>query len=285
MAAPAKVPPPPLGLVAGAGPLPAMVAETVAAGGRVVAIAAVQGLADPALAGRPRHLGFSFGEVAPILRHFAEHGVREVVLVGQFHRPAWRDLKIDLGTLRALPLLFGYARGPDGGVISLVSRLFDGAGLKVVSVADVAPSLVAGEGRLGLRAAGAGDEADIARALRLLAATGAFDVGQAAVLHAGRVIAIEAAEGTDALLARVVELRQAGRFRAPRPAGVLVKGPKPGQALRDDMPVIGAATIAGAAAAGLSGIAVVAGGTLLAEGAATVAAADEAGLFLVGVRP
>jgi DUF1009 family protein len=111
---------------------------------------------------------------------------------------------------------------------------------------------------------------------------GHLDIGQAAVVASGHVLAVEAAEGTDAMLARCAELRQCGRVRHQGQAGVLVKAPKPGQEERIDLPTIGPETVRRAAAAGLSGIAFAARQVLVAERAATVKAADELGLFLLG---
>jgi DUF1009 family protein len=98
------------------------------------------------------------------------------------------------------------------------------------------------------------------------------------------VVAVEDIEGTDGLLARVSRLREQGRIRSPVGRGVLVKTPKSGQDLRFDLPTIGPRTVQGAAAAGLAGIAVAAGDTLLAEPEETIAAADRAGLFVMGVE-
>jgi hypothetical protein len=106
---------------------------------------------------------------------------------------------------------------------------------------------------------------------------GAADVGQATVIQDGLVLGVEALEGTDALLARCGPLRRAG------PGGVLVKLSKPGQERRADLPTIGVKTVEGAAAAGLRGIAVEAGGTLVVDLPAVVATADRAGLFIVGI--
>ncbi len=96
------------------------------------------------------------------------------------------------------------------------------------------------------------------------------------------MLAVEAAEGTDAMLDRCIELRRSGRAKGSR-TGVLVKAPKPGQEERVDMPTIGPNTVRKAAAAGLTGIAVVAGHTLIAERNATLEAAKETKLFVVGV--
>ena len=128
------------------------------------------------------------------------------------------------------------------------------------------------------------DEADIARALAVLEATGPFDIGQAVVVSNNHVFALEASEGTDEMLARVAQLRQSGRIRAPKGEGVLVKAPKPHQDRRFDMPSIGPQTIEGAKAAGLAGIAVIAGETIVAEPARIAEVADRLGLFVTGVR-
>jgi hypothetical protein len=96
------------------------------------------------------------------------------------------------------------------------------------------------------------------------------------------VLAVEAAEGTDQMLARVAEMRASGRVNAPVGSGVLVKAPKHGQDLRFDMPSIGPRTVENVARAGLAGIAVVAGSTIVAEPEQLVAAADRAKLFVLG---
>ena len=136
---------------------------------------------------------------------------------------------------------------------------------------------------MGKRAPSEGDRADIATGLAVLAAMGPFDIGQAAVIAAGHVLAVEAAEGTDAMLSRVAELRRLGRIRYPVGAGVLVKAPKVGQDRRFDLPSIGPQTIAGVIRAGLAGLAVVAGATIMAEPEVVVAAADRGKIFVVGI--
>jgi UDP-2,3-diacylglucosamine hydrolase len=125
--------------------------------------------------------------------------------------------------------------------------------------------------------------ADIERARDLLRALSPFDIGQAAVVIDGHVVAVEDIEGTDGLLARVARLREQGRIRSPEKRGVLVKAPKSGQDLRYDLPTTGPRTIEGVATAKLAGLAVVAGNTLVVEPQAMIEAADRAGLFVTGV--
>jgi hypothetical protein len=133
---------------------------------------------------------------------------------------------------------------------------------------------------LGRHVPDAQAEDDIAVGFRVVRALGALDIGQAAVVQQGLVLGVEAIEGTDALIARCAALRREG------PGGVLVKAPKPGQERRADLPAIGRRTVEAAAAAGLRGIAVEAGASFVLDRVATAAAADRAGLFVVGVaRP
>ena len=160
---------------------------------------------------------------------------------------------------------------------------WSGRGLSIIGIKDVAPEIFVPEGALGRYEPSTRDRSDIARALHVIAALGPFDVGQAAVVAANHVIAVEAAEGTDNMLTRIAELRAKGRVTTPHGVGVLVKAPKPKQDRRFDLPAIGPQTVAKVAAAGLAGIAVAAGDTMIADAPEAIAAADRAKIFVVGV--
>src|SRR6185437_3241048 len=125
--------------------------------------------------------------------------------------------------------------------------------------------------------------ADVALGLEYLQATSPFDVGQAVVVADRHVLATEAAEGTDGMLARVAELRKIRRIHAPVGSGVLVKAPKRGQDRRFDLPSIGPQTVENVVNAGLGGIAVTAGTTIVADSERLVSAADAAKVFVLGV--
>jgi DUF1009 family protein len=146
----------------------------------------------------------------------------------------------------------------------------------------VAPETLAAQGVLTTRAPNAGTQADIALGLSAIRLLGDLDVGQAVIVSKGGIEAIEGAEGTDGMLARVRGARQ--RSGAPARQGVLVKRSKPGQELRVDMPSIGPGTVAAAAAAGLEGIAVEAEHVLVAEREEVLRRAEEAGIFIAGVE-
>ena len=139
------------------------------------------------------------------------------------------------------------------------------------------------EGAITRAAPDASAAADIARGREVLGALGPFDIGQAAIVIDGHVVAVEDIEGTDGLLTRVARLRADGRIRAKAGRGVLVKAPKSGQDLRFDLPTVGPSTVEGAAKAGLAGIAVAAGNTVVADSQAMIEAADKAGLFVTGL--
>lgn len=275
----------PLAIIAGGGSIPIAVAEAVEARGRRVVLFPVRGWADPAAVGKFTHHWLPLARAGFFRRRARAEGCRDVVFVGTAARPALRALRIDWLTLRLLPRIVRAYRGGDDHLISNVAGIFEDYGFRILAPHEVAPEILMPAGSIGSQVPSERDQADIARALALLAATGPFDMGQAAVVADNHVLAVEAAEGTDAMLARIAELRTRGRIAAPRGNGVLVKAPKPQQDRRFDLPAIGPRTVEEAARAGLAGIAVVAGAAIVAEPAAVAIAADEAKIFVVGIDP
>jgi UDP-2,3-diacylglucosamine hydrolase len=164
-----------------------------------------------------------------------------------------------------------------------VIELIEASGAHVIGAHEVVPGLLADTGPLGAHAPTDEDRRDIEAGIAAANALGALDVGQGAVAVGGRVVALEGAEGTDAMLARVADLRKDGRISIRR-RGVLVKLCKPQQDERADLPSIGPSTVAGAHAAGLAGIAVEAGRALVLERARLVEEADRSGLFILGIE-
>jgi DUF1009 family protein len=270
-----------LGIVAGGGTLPVAVAEAASAAGRPIHVLAFHGLAEADLLHHP-HTVIRWGEVGKIFDTLKRRGCRDVVLVGSLRRPKISAIRPDLGLFVNLPAIVRLMRGGDDSVLSRVIRLFEHKGFRVVGAHEIAPHLVAPRGVLTKCEPGPGDFADIRLGFRVVHALGALDVGQAAAVSRGYVLAVEAAEGTDEMLRRCRSLHQWGLRGA---SGVLVKCPKPGQELRVDMPAIGPNTVTLAAEAGLRGIAVAAGQVLLAEPQKLVDAADARGLFIVGAGP
>ena len=173
-------------------------------------------------------------------------------------------------------------RGGDDGLLKGIARLLEAEGLNIVGVADFAPELLAPLGCIAGPPPDAEAEADIAFGQRLIEALSPFDVGQGAVVARERTLAVEAAEGTDAMLARVAEMRSSGRLKLKGRVGVFVKAAKRGQDVRFDLPAVGLGTIETARRAELAGVAIAAGQALIAEREAFAAAAEDAGLFVVG---
>ncbi|MGH2340059.1 LpxI family protein [Segnochrobactraceae bacterium EtOH-i3] len=276
--------PGPLGVIAGNGNLPAELVAAVRATGRPVVLVAIRGESDPALDGLGARW-VEWGQVGKLFGVLRREGVHDIVLIGGVaKRPDFKSVVSDFETLKRLPRILSTMIGGDDSVLTRVLRLVEDEGFRILGAQDVAPGLLAGIGVLGRERPGERDERDIRLCRAVITALGPYDVGQAAVAMDGRVVAIEAAEGTDAMLARVTEARAARRISAKGTVGVLVKGPKPGQDLRVDLPTIGRKTIDAVKAAGLAGIAVEAGRVLIADRAATIAAADQAGLFLIGYK-
>jgi DUF1009 family protein len=273
----------PLGIIAGSGLLPSIVADAAAARGLPLHIVGISGEASPTIERHP-HTWVKWGEVGKVFAALDKHGCRDLVIIGAVTRPDLAHVKLDFGAIRNLPFLVSLGMGGDDHVLSSIVRFLEKKGYRVHGADDVAPELLAAEGVLGKHAPSAEDRTDIALGFEVVRALGALDVGQAAVVAKGYVVAVEAAEGTDAMLERCAELRRIGRARGRGLAGVLVKAPKPGQEERVDLPTIGPETVRHAAAAHLAGIALAAGQVLMVERAATIEAADRHGLFLVGER-
>jgi DUF1009 family protein len=274
----------PLAIICGGGSFPGAVADAVAARGRRLVMFGIKGWADPAVIGRYAHHWIALGQAGRFFRLAKAENCREVLFIGTVLRPPLTALRLDWHTIKLMPRVIRFFRGGDDKLLSGVAGVAESGGLRVVGVKDVAPELFVPEGMLGTQRPSARDYGDIAHALKLITTLGPFDVGQAAVAADGHVIAVEAAEGTDYMLARIAELRRLGRVSAPAGVGVLVKAPKPGQDRRFDLPSIGPRTIELVAAAGLAGLAVTAGSTMIAEAEATIAAADREKIFVVGVR-
>lgn len=268
-----------LGILAGGGDLPGRVAAAARAAGRRVFLVGLEGYAEKSVLAPYPHAFVRLGAAGRILTLLREAGCRDLVLVGPVRRPSLLDLRPDGVGAKLLARIGRAAFAGDDGLLAAIVRVLGEEGFNVVGAHEIVTEAVGPAGVLTRTVPDADALADIRRGVAVVRALGAVDVGQGCVVQQGIVLAVEAIEGTDAMLARAAGLRR------PGPGGVLVKLVKPGQERRADLPTVGPATVAEAAAAGLRGIAFEAGGTLLAERAATVAAADAAGVFLMGVDP
>jgi UDP-2,3-diacylglucosamine hydrolase len=267
-----------LGVVACGGAMPLTVAEAASGQGRRVHMVGFTGLADPRIADYP-HDWVRIGQLGRLIGALKRAGCEEIVIIGSLRRPNIWKSGIDFGFIRHLPTILSLTRGGDDAMLTRIVRFFEGQGFRVRGAHEIAPALVAPDGPLGGVAPDETERQDVARGFAVLKALAPFDVGQSVVVGHGHVLAVEAAEGTDAMLKRCGTLKQWG---ASRRRGVLVKAPKEGQEMRVDMPVIGSRTVELVAEAGLAGIAVASGQVMIAEQAELIALADRHGLFVIG---
>lgn len=273
----------PIGLIAAGGAMPFAVADAMVARGLTPVLFALKGVCDPNAVAPFRHHWIALGQLGRLAKLLRAENCSDLLFIGSLVRPSLKEIRIDFVTLRALGQIWASFRGGDDHLLSGIGRIFERDGFRMLGIKDVAPDLLAPAGCLTVIEPSESVAADIDRGRAVLQALGPFDIGQAVVVVDGHVVAVEDIEGTDGLLARVGHLRAQGRLRSSVRHGVLVKAPKSGQDLRYDLPTIGPRTIEGVAAAGLAGIAVAAGNTLLAEPQQMIAAADRAGLFVTGV--
>lgn len=221
------------------------------------------------------------GRVHALLR---ENNIDRVVMSGGVNRrPEIDELRGWFNLLRFAPrVIRALSSAGDDKLLRVVIPIIESAGCRVVGAHEVVPDLLAEYGPITKHKPGKTDRANISAGCAGANALGALDVGQGAVAVGGRIVALEGAEGTDAMLARVADLRSIGRISAKR-RGVLVKLCKPQQDERADLPSIGPDTVINVHAAGLSGIAVDAGRALVLDREAVVREADRLGLFVIGV--
>jgi hypothetical protein len=270
-----------LGLIAGNGRFPFLVLDAARGAGHEVTVVALKDETFPELAelaARPPAAAFhwiSLGQLGTLITLLTDAGVTQAVMAGQvkhaklFAVMASADATL-LGVLMRLK-----TRNTDG-LIGGIADALRGQGIELLnSTAFLAP-LLAREGVLTRRAPDDNEQADLACGYRIGDMVAGLDIGQTIAVKSAAVVAVEAMEGTDALIAR------AGQLAGP---GVcIVKVAKPNQDMRFDVPVVGVSTIEAMKAAGASTLSVDAGRTLMIDGDAIIKAADEAGICIVG-RP
>jgi len=272
-----------LGLVAGGGGLPLALAASCQQQGRALFVVRLRGFADPGLSAFDGDEA-SVGEIGRIIRLCHDAGCEALCFAGKVQRPNFSTLRTDLKGMALLPGAIIAARKGDDSLLRYLMRQFELAGFAIEGPHEVMADLTLDVGPIGRYAPQPKHQDDLARALDIARAIGAMDVGQGAVVCDGLVLAVEAQEGTDAMLRRVAELPEGLRGTTSARRGVLAKAPKPIQEERMDLPTIGPATIEHAARAGLAGVVGTAGKVLVVDRAAVIEVADSHGLFVAGVE-
>lgn len=265
-----------LGIIAGGGALPALLAGACERQGIDVFIVALEGHADASAVQGRDHLRVALGHAGSAIAALKDRKIRDLVLIGSVRRPGWAELAPDLRTLKFLARVGTRALGDDG-LLRVVRDELEREGFTLHGVQDFAGDLLTPAGVLGRHAPDAGQRTDITRGIAVSQALGALDVGQSAIVQGGIVLGVEGVEGTDDLIRRCAALHRKGR------GGVLVKTCKPGQDRDLDLPMAGPQTVRLAVECGLSAIALHAGRSLSLERAEMIRIADAAGIALVGV--
>jgi hypothetical protein len=269
-----------LGVIAGAGDLPRLIAERQRERGEPYVVCAFEG-AEPGWIGDHPHATAPFERPGRLFAALRRAGADRVVFAGGLVRPRLRLWRFDWTALRLAARILPLLRRGDDALLRGLAAMVEGEGFRMVAAQDIMGPLLMPAGDLARRRVSGAELADAARARAIVEALGPFDMTQGAVVERGLCLGVETLQGTDALLDFVA--RTPERLRPDLGGGVLYKGPKPGQDLRADLPTIGPETMRRAAAARLSGVAARAGGALVMGLESTRAEADRLGLFLLGV--
>ncbi|OUS17922.1 UDP-2,3-diacylglucosamine pyrophosphatase [Rhodospirillales bacterium 47_12_T64] len=267
-----------LGILAGGGQLPRQLIKLCEETNREVFLVAFTGQTDPETAIGVDHMWTRLGAAGKILSRLKQEQVEELVMIGPVKRPSMTELRPDWRALQFFAKIGVKSLGDDGLLRSVISAL-EGEGFLFRGVDDLLNDLLATKGVYGSVSPDDQACADIKRGVEVARLMGRADVGQSVVVQQGLVLGVEAIEGTDALLSRCRGLKRGGD------GGVLVKLKKPEQERRADLPTIGVETLKSAFNAGLRGIAIESGGALVVDRDALVSAADEYGLFVLGINP
>ena len=266
-----------IGLIAGNGRFPFLVLDAARSLGHEVTIVAVREEAAPGLEAAAARAGadvhwVSLGHLGTCIRILREAGASEAVMAGQVkHTKLFSGVMPDLTLLKAL----GRVRSKNtDALISAVADVMADEGIRLLDSTAFLQPLVAGPGTLTARAPDEDERRDFAFGGRMADAIAGLDIGQTVVVKDLAVVAVEAMEGTDAVIER------AGRLAGPGTR--VVKVAKPGQDMRFDVPVVGVPTIEAMRAAGATALSIDAGRTLVIDPEAFARAADEAGITVAG---
>lgn len=267
-----------LGIIAGSGRMPALLAEACKTSQRPYFILCLEGHSDPESFAHSPHKTIRLGAVGEALKTLKKEQVEEVIMAGHVKRPTLASLRPDMTATMLIARMGSSIFSGDDALLSAIITIMEKEGMTVVGAQDVLAHLVTPEGILGKHKPDKQHMTDIARGMQVVKRLGELDIGQAVIIENNYVLGVEAAEGTDALLLRCAHLPQheAG-------CGVLVKCKKPAQDTRVDLPAIGIETIRRVSEGKFSGIAMEAGGSILLDREEVIHFANQHGLFVIGV--
>ena len=266
-----------LGIFAGGGILPGRIIETCKRIGRDFYVIAIEGQTDPSVIKGSPHTWLRLGAAQKALEIARRENFGEIVMVGPVKRPSITTLRPDMLAAKVLARAGASSLMGDDGLLKAVIAQIEELGFTVVGPDTFLEGQAAISGTLGCHKPDELAKSDILRGTHVLSHLGPADVGQGVVVQDNIVIAVEAVEGTDAMIQRSKELLREG------PGGVLIKLPKPGQEKRADLPTVGPRTIEHMKDAGLRGLVIDANNTLVIDREVMIRSADEAKIFILAV--
>jgi DUF1009 family protein len=272
-----------IGLIAGAGDLPFAVISGAQAQGYTLFVAALKGFSDHTDFDVPG-ANFGIGEVGRLIKTFKKQKCTHIALAGNVSRPNFKTIKPDFYGLKILPKIIREAQKGDDALLGVLISVFEKEGFKIVAPQELcAKSVLIAQGNFTDTLANSEQKQDAQKAKLIAREIGKHDIGQAAIVCQGLVLAVEAQEGTDEMLKRVVALDPKLRGTAANKSGVLAKFLKPGQDKRVDLPTIGVTTIELLHKAHLSGIILGADEAFVLDPENVKKRADELGIFIYAV--
>ncbi len=266
----------PIGLVAGSGKIVGQVLNEAKKAGKEVFVVALKGYAqEEFLPADVPCVWIRLGEVAKGFDALHQSGVEQLCFIGAVRRPSLTELRPDWRAAKFFAKV-GISFLGDDDLLKCVLKEMENEGFQVVGVHEVLPSLLTKEKVYTKKKPSKEDWLFIEKGMKVAKTLGKLDVGQAVVVQNDLVLAVEGIEGTDALIQRSKALHRKGK------GGLLIKACKPQQEKRMDLPTIGEKTLLSMKEAGLRGVAVEAGASLIVDEGETVQLANKLGLFVVG---
>lgn len=264
-----------IGLIAGNGRFPVIFAEKAVQKGYRLSVAAYQNEAEDCIKDfADRIIWLNPGQVSRLLNFFRSGHIRSVVMLGGIRKTRmFTDIKPDLG---AIKLLSALKNTHDDGVLRAFAALLEKEGIKVESSTFLVPEILAPEGCLTKKKPGKSEKLDIAFGWKICKEIGRLDIGQSVVVGGGSVLAVEAADGTDATVLRGGQLARGN--------AVVVKLPKPDQDMRFDVPAVGPQTIETMKKAGIGHLVIEAGKTVCIDIGLMIKLADSCGISISAIR-
>lgn len=251
-----------LALIAGTGSLPAVLLTRLSKQPLICALEGFEPEVDPDFTFRIERLG-------SLLKTLSENGVTDICMAGAISRPEVDQLQIDDLTLPLVPQILTALQSGDDGALRAVISIFEGAGFNVVAAHDIARDLIPTASVPTTVRPSDAHYIDAHAGETCIAEMGRKDIGQACIVQSGRIVAMEGADGTKAMLSK-----------SSTDHGILFKAPKPNQDRRADLPVIGIETVEQITKAGLDGIVIEAGGVMVLDSEEVVGALNDVKKFL-----